>query len=259
MTYLFYESNPWILPALMLAVLSLAIEFPYRIRGLLAGFQANVDAVNVLQAALLTLSAFVLSLSFSQASARFDSRRVIVIAEANAIGKAWLRADQLDPMKSRRFRQILVDQTAAGLAAYERPYDLSLRRKMTERVRHSQDDLWGIASSALRARNTAGLSLLVQSLNDMIDVTAQAQQSLASHVPTAIITLTLCLVALATLSLGVRFALGGSRPPLVSAIFVVAYVIVINMMIDYDRPKTGFVTVSLAPLTEQLQAMRHGR
>jgi SNF family Na+-dependent transporter len=61
-------------------------------------------------------------------------------------------------------------------------------------------------------------------------------QSLASHVPTAIIVLTLSLVTLAAPSLGVRFAIAESRPVIMSAVYVLAYVIVIEMMIDYNRP-----------------------
>jgi len=66
-------------------------------------------------------SALVLGLSFSQASARFDARRAIVITEANAIGTTWLRADQLEHADSKHFRQILTDATAAGLAVYQTP------------------------------------------------------------------------------------------------------------------------------------------
>jgi hypothetical protein len=46
------------------------------------------------QAGLFTLAAFVLRLSFSQASARFDARRGFVMKEANAIGTTFLRANQ---------------------------------------------------------------------------------------------------------------------------------------------------------------------
>ena len=67
-----------------------------------------------------------------------------------------------------------------------------------------------------------------QSLNETIDIIAEQRQSLASHVPTAIIVLTLCLVTLATLSLGIRFAIAGSRPIFLSAVYVLACVIVIG-------------------------------
>ncbi len=243
----------------MLVVLGLAIELPYRLRALVSLKNPNLDPVNALQAGLLTLSAFVLGLSFSQASARFDARRAIVIAEANAIGTAWLRADQLKPADSRRFRQILTDATAAGLAVYQSSDDPELMQRTTAEAKRDEKQLWGIASSALDARGTIGLSLLLQSVNNLIDVLAQQRQALASHMPTAIVVLTLCLVTLGALSLGVRFALDGARPLMLSIIYVLAYVIVIEMMIDYDRPKTGFVSVSLTPLTWHLREMQHGR
>ncbi|MGB6714248.1 MAG: hypothetical protein WBE30_11520, partial [Candidatus Cybelea sp.] len=64
-------------------------------------------------------------------------------------------------------------------------------------------------------------------------------------------------VAAGALSLGIRFAVAGSRPVLMSIIYVVAYFIVIEMMVDYDRPNNGFVTVSLSALTDELQSMQH--
>lgn len=93
----------------------------------------------------------------------------------------------------------------------------------------------------------------------MMEAITQEHYALESHVPTAIVVLTLCLVTLSALSLDLRFALSGSRPLILSLIYVVAYVIVIQMMIDYDRPNTGYVTVSLTPLTDQLQTMRRER
>jgi hypothetical protein len=50
------------------------------------------DGVGVLVGGVLALLAFVLALTLSFASARFDERREGTLAEANAIGTAWLRA-----------------------------------------------------------------------------------------------------------------------------------------------------------------------
>jgi len=41
-----------------------------------------------------------------------------------------------------------------------------------------------------------------------------------------------------------------------SAIYVVASVVVINMVVDYDRPQTGLVTIDFGPLARQLQSMQ---
>lgn len=257
MSDLIYQFNPWVLPIVMLIVLTLAIELPYRWAGALSAKMASADAFTAVQAGLLTLAAFVLGLSFSQASARFDSRRTLVVTEANDIGTTWLRADQLGSTQSARFRKVLTRYTAARLKAYASPLDPEQYRQVINESDRDQDQLWSMASSALRTdRTNLGYSLLMQSLNDTIDVSAQQLQALTSHVPTSIVVLTLVLVTLSTLSLGLRFALDRSRPLGLSAIYVFALLVVISMMIDYDRPQTGFVKVSLAPLQRQLESMR---
>jgi len=256
--FIFY-SAPWLLPAVMLLITALLIELPYRIGKLLPLKElVKDDAWNIVQAGLLTLASFVLGLSFAQASSRFDSRRALVVKEANAIGTTWLRADQLDANAEPRFRQILTDYAATRLNAYESPGAApALYRQAIARSDRDQVLLWSIASSALRAqRSNLGLSLLMQTLNDTIDVSAEALQAATSHVPTAIVVLTLILVALGTLATGLRFARDNSRPLVLSVIYVLAYVIVIEMMVDYDRPGTGFVTINLNPMKRQLLSMQ---
>jgi hypothetical protein len=208
----------------------------------------------------------VLGLSFSQAEGRFDARRALVIKEANAIGTTWLRADQLVHARQQRFRQVLVDYTSTRLRAYElpgavqRPGGQVAYQAELDRSNREQDEMWAIASSALRAHpGNLGLSLLMQTLNDTIDVSAEQLQALTTHVPTAVVVLTLALITLGALSLGLRFAADRSRPTALSAIYVVASVIVVTMMIDYDRPQTGFVRVNLNPLKVQLQSMEVSR
>jgi len=256
-TRFLFHSNPWLLPIAMLLILSLAIEVPFRLgRSLASLMKLRSDAFNVVQAGLLTLASFVLGLSFAQASARFDVRRDLVVKEANAIGTTWLRADLLGPARSLQFRRILTSYTAVRLGAYQRPGDPQSRAQAQSISDADQAKLWAIASSALYAHPNVGLSLLVQALNDTIDVSAEQLQALTAHVPTEIVVLTLVLVTLGALSLGVRFAIDKVRPAGLSAIYVVASVIVINMMIDYDRPQTGFIKVDLTPLVLQLQSMQ---
>jgi hypothetical protein len=257
MTDFLFFANPALLPALMLVLLAACIEVPYRLRRFLSQTRVNVDAWNAVQAGILTLAAFVLGLSFSQASARFDARRGLVVKEANAIGTTWLRANQLQPPQTRSFRTVLVGYTAARLRAYQSPGDRALYARTIAQSSQEQAQLWSLASSDLRAHQTnLGLSLLLESLNDTIDVSAEQLQALKGHVPTAMVLFTLALVVLGALSTGVRFAHDNSRPVLLSAIYVVASVVVINMVVDYDRPQTGLVTVDFGPLTRQLQSMQ---
>ncbi len=241
----------------MLVVLTLAIEVPYRYaRAWLPGETVDADSWNVVQAGLVTIAAFVLSLSFAQASSRFDARRELVVKEANAIGTTWLRADQLPPADAKRFRQILTEYTAKRLESDETPEDALNFQELVRQAGLDQDHLWAIVSPKLHDHPVLGLSLLMQTLNDTIDVSGEQVQSLIDHVPTSILSLMLLLLTLAMLCTGIRYARDRSRPILLSSIFVVACVVVVSMVVDYDRPQTGFVQVDLRPMRVQLQAMQ---
>jgi len=262
-TYFIFNANPWFLVIALLLLLFVSIEVPYRF-GLVFPrlMPANMDSFSVAQAGLLTLASFVLGLSFSQAQARFDARRALVVKEANAIGTTWLRADQLGKTDGSRFRRILSDYTLTRLIAYQtRGMMTAEKRGIYDRAivqsNRDQNRMWSIVSGAVRTHPASlGLSLLMETLNETIDVSAEQVEALSSHIPTAVVLLTFALVTLGTLSTGFRFAAAQSRPALFSAVFIIANVVVINMMIDYDRPESGFVTINLNPIRTQLQAMQ---
>lgn len=263
MTYLIFDASPWIFTVVLLVLLALSIELPYRLGQRVAQkMEHHREAFTAAQAGLLTLASFVLGLSFSQAEGRFDARRELVVKEANAIGTTWLRADQLSASQRDSFRKLLTDYTAARLQAYQSPLGSSsngtpLYQRTLDQSTRDQDAIWAIASSELTAKPTSlGLSLLMQSLNNTIDVSTEQLQALTNHVPTAVVVLTVGLVTLGGLSIGIRFAANASRPMLLSIIYVVANVVVIGMMIDYDRPQTGLIRINLKPLQVQLEAMQ---
>src|SRR3954469_15790255 len=58
----------------------------------------------VLVGALLGLFAFLLAITMGMAADRFDQRRGLVVAEANAIGKAYLEADYLPQVQADQLK-----------------------------------------------------------------------------------------------------------------------------------------------------------
>lgn len=260
MSYLIFHANPWVFAVLLFVVLGLSVEATYLLFRKTELVPQRVEAFNAVQAGLLTLTSFVIGLSFAQASSRFDARRELVVKEANAIGTTWLRAGQLPAAAATEFRRVLSNYTSARLTAYQTPNNPQLADRTFKESDEDQNELWRLAAGALRESPTnLNYSLLMQSLNDTIDVSAEQMQALTTHVPIAVFVLTLLLVELSALSLGLRFALNKSRPPALTIIFMVAYVLVVNMMIDYDRPQSGLVKVNLNPLRVQLQTMQQPR
>ena len=74
---------------------------------------------NVVQAATLTLLALIIGFSFSMAVSRYDQRKTLEEAEANAIGTEYLRADLLPGDGASRTRELLKKYIDLRIAFYE--------------------------------------------------------------------------------------------------------------------------------------------
>jgi hypothetical protein len=257
MTHLIYSSNPIAMVILLLVLLLLAVEIPYR-WGLRSKRLAelNPDAWNTIQTGLVTLVAFTLGLTYAQAQGRFDTRRDLVVKEANAIGTTWLRGDQLAAPDAARFRRILTEYTRERIEAYSIADDTNLHARVIRDSDRQQTEMWTLVSAALRERPTdLGRSLLMATLNDTIDVSSEQLSALTHHVPTSVILMTFLLVVLGAISIGLQFARDKSRPLKLTILYAAAFTIVFNLIIDYDRAQVGFIHVALDPLQIQLHSM----
>jgi hypothetical protein len=104
-----YRISEWLL-LLLAASLFLATVAVGERRG-----RARRDAVDgparshigVLQGAVLGLVGLLLAFSFSMAVGRYETRRNLVLAEANAIGTTWLRAGLLSAPHDAAVRALL--------------------------------------------------------------------------------------------------------------------------------------------------------
>lgn len=76
------------------------LEIGYRIGGKGGGPSAH-EGVGAVDAAVFALLGLLLGFSFSGASERLQSRRALVVQEANAIGTAYLRLDLLASVEAQ--------------------------------------------------------------------------------------------------------------------------------------------------------------
>ena len=96
------------LSSLELALLLFGVVLGVTVLGIFAGHRLRAHAdtlrepVGVVQAALLGLVALILAFGLTMAVGRYDSRRAAVVADANAIGTTYLRAQTLrEPVRTR--------------------------------------------------------------------------------------------------------------------------------------------------------------
>src|SRR5215472_15017239 len=108
----------WALFIVILLIVLLSVEFGYRLgKYRRRRREEEKEApLGTMVGATLGLLAFILAFTFGLAAARFDTRRQILLDEANAIGTTYLRAGIL-PERCEKIRGLLRDYVGARLEA----------------------------------------------------------------------------------------------------------------------------------------------
>ena len=203
---------------------------------------------------LLALMAFLLAITMGMASDRFDSRRSLVLAEANSVGTTYLRAGYLAEPASSKTRSLLREYMPLRI---ENDETGSLEEKIAK-SEELHDELWEIAQELARTSPESNvLSLYIESLNEMIDLhQMRIMVGIYGRVPEAVLFL-LFFGSLLTLAMvGFTAGLTQRRSPLTPVVLIFLLGAVITLVIDLDRPQDGFLTVNeraLIDLQEQIE------
>src|SRR5690242_17131175 len=108
----------WALFVSILIIVLLSVEGGYRLgKYRRSRHEEEKEApLGTMVGATLGLLAFILAFTFGLAAARFDTRRQLLLDEANAIGTTYLRAGML-PEKGEEIRALLRDYVDTRLEA----------------------------------------------------------------------------------------------------------------------------------------------
>ena len=186
---------------------------------------------------------------------RYEDRRANVVAEANAIGTTYLRAQTLpEPIRSRSL-DLLVRYTRSAVSLSERLPGSADARDAEAAEGRIQRRLWGLAGEALDTAPTASAPrLYVETLNEMIDQQTVRVAALSNRVPNAVLVLEVFGSALALGLLATYLALVGRGVLAVSlAAVLVGFLLLVTF--DLDRPTRGMIRIPDTALTNQLATM----
>jgi len=213
------------------------------------------EPFGVLQAALLGLVALILAFGLTMAVGRYDSRRAAVVADANAIGTTYLRAQTLrEPIRTRSLRD-LERYTDASIRLSTAVPGSSAAAAAIADENVLQRSLWRLAGQALAGspRDSAP-RLYVESLNEMIDMQTVRVSALANRVPTAVLVIEVVGAAIALGLLAMYLAILARG--VVTVVLAAAFVSVLLLItFDLDRPTRGLVRVPDTPLVSLRASM----
>lgn len=236
----------------LLGLLILLAELGYRAWGLVgrrAGDRDTGDEAQLLSAALVLL-ALLLGFTFSMALSRYEDRRTQVVAEANDIGTAWLRAGLLGP-RGAALQGALADyarlriRTRDGIAF---PRDYAEQRARGGALRQR---IWReAAAAAAPLGGSAQGAALIAAVNAVIDRGSSRDAAIEARVPERVLTLLIVYAGVGALLLGYVMGAFGNRHRVASSLLFVLLALTIGLILDLDRPLMGGIRVSQQPLID---------
>jgi hypothetical protein len=238
-----------------LAAIWIAIEVGYRLGDRNAG--PGTGNVIALESAVLGLLALMIGFTFAMSLTRFETRREAILNEANAIGTTALRARLLPEPHRTEVLKLLQDYVEVRLDITRRTASRSDVLAAVETSNRLQEALWQHAK-AIAAKDTSMVptGLFIQSLNETIDDQAKRVAVLQNRVPNAVM---LALFAVATIAgafAGYASGLDERRSRIPVYVMGPLVAAVILLIMDLDRPGSGFIDVSQQPMIDAAASIR---
>ena len=191
---------------------------------------------------LLALLGLLLAFTFSMSNSRFDTRRQLIIEEANTIGTVVLRTDIYPDSVRQLFRNNLKEYVEQRIAFYQ--VGMNVPRAVSHYLKADSIGkvVWSIAASYAKADNiTTRTSEMIPALNAMIDITTTRRAAGEANIPDPI------MYFLFILCLGSAFLLGYEKPNKIDWIVVIGFGVMLSLtvyaIIDLDRPRSGLINM----------------
>jgi hypothetical protein len=168
---------------------------------------------------------------------RYEARKKLVVAEANAIGTCYLRAELLSTPLDSEIRTMLREYVDVRVEIVQ---TLEVAKGIA-RSEELQVDLWDAAVRLSREDTGSFATLLfTQSLNEVIDIHEQrVVAGIYDRLPAAILVVLYLVSILAMLAVGYFLAASGSRRTIANLALVLAFALVAILIVDLDRPGSG--------------------
>jgi hypothetical protein len=205
----------------------------------------------VVQAANLTLLGLLIGFTFSMAISRYEQRKSLEEAEANAIGTEYVRADLLPAADAARLRDLLSGYLDQRVLFYITRDEQQLRQIDIDTSR-LQNELWSVVQARANAQPTPVVALAVSGMNDVLNSQGYTRAAWWNRIPFE------AWVLLIAIGIGCNMLIGyGAHRT--SVLFIVVPLAVsasFFLIADIDSPRGGVIRVQPQNLVSLSQTLR---
>jgi hypothetical protein len=201
---------------------------------------------NIVQSAALTLLGLIVGFSFSMAVSRYDQRKNLEEAEANAIGTEYLRADLMpESATAAATRDLLKRYLIQRIQFYETADPMKLETIRAETAKLGAD-LWTATRAAATAQPTPVTALVASGMNDALNSADYTEAAWLNRIPRTAWVLMVLIGIACNLTLG--FGAGRFNSFLL-LVLPATVAVSLFLIADIDSPRGGMVQVLPQNLT----------
>jgi hypothetical protein len=212
------------------------------------------DGINLIVTAVLTLLGLLIGFTFSMATSRYDQRKTMEEAEANAIGTEYVRADLMPVANAIAVRQLLKDYTAERILYYN-PHTAGELQQIAARRAQLQQQLWAAVLPVVAAEPRPVTNLVLSGMNDVLNSQGYTHAAWLNRIPVEawVLLLLVALLANGMILYSARSMQKGGWQLLILPLLVAVSV---WMIADIDSPRGGLIKVSAPNLRIVLADMQ---
>jgi hypothetical protein len=210
------------------------------------------------ESSVFALMGLLIGFTFYGAGSRFDARRNLIVREANAIGTTYLRLDLLPPDTQPELRQEFRNYVHSRLEVYRNIADRQTLNAAMDQSFALQRSVWKQAVDATKGSGPAEKSLVLTTLNQMIDITTEQNVALVTHPPPEIFVMLVLMVIAASALVGYIMSTFPVRDWVSTLIFALTVSFALYVILDYEFPRIGFIRIDPVDqvLVETLKQMK---
>lgn len=219
---------------------------------------APAEGVGVVVGGMLGLLAFVLALTLSFATTRFEERRQGTLMEANALGTAWLRAKAINHARGEELAKLFEEYTRLRADFVKAPATRDAVRAINDKTSELQNRIWEHVTVIVRERPDAISSSLMAATNEVFDRSTAERFAFSLTMPPQMVWLLMGIAVLSIGALGYQLGMRGLSLPILSVLLIAMWTSVIVVILDLSAPRIGSLRSSAAAYYWTLEGFNPG-
>jgi hypothetical protein len=210
--------------------------------------------VSKFEDASLALLGLLLGFTFSMAIAKHDQRRLMVVADSNAIGDFYTCASLLKEPLRTKLQTVIREYTKLRSELTGRRIDEATVESALGQMRLMQDQMTSLVYQALEDGTPIAVAL-TSTLNGVTSNHASRLAAAKDRLPTTIVWLLMVSAVFSSVLVGRDQGASDKADLAGTMCFIVLVSFAVYVTMDLNQPERGWITVSQEPIERLLSSM----